>query len=112
MKWIPLLLIVAGCASANRVDVWPQRGSFLEVENPTDSNQVIVARDGLGREWPVARLKPQGRACFRWPFIDQTGFLRTDGADRVVTKRFEPWTASGWTWGLSGEPVADPRACR
>lgn len=112
MKWLPLLLIVAGCASANRPEHWPLRGSFLEVENPTDERQVVIARDGLGREWPVARLKPHGRACFRWPFIDQTGYLRTDGQDRIVTKRFEPWTESGWTWKLSAEPVPNPRACR
>ena len=112
MKWLPLLLIVAGCASANRAEHWPFRGSFLEVENTTGENQVVIARDGYGREWPVARVKPQGRACFRWPFIDQTGFLRTDGDERIVTQRFEPWTASGWTWALAGEPVANPRACR
>lgn len=112
MKWLPLLLILAGCASANRPERWPLRGSFLEVQNFTDTDQVVIARDGYGREWPVARVKPQSRACFRWPFVDQTGFLRTDGEDRIVTKRFEPWTASRWTWPLSGEPVASTQACR
>ena len=112
MKWIPLLLLVAGCAANNRYARWPSRGSMLAVENTTAQNQVIVARDGLGREWVVARIKPRGRACFRWPFIDNTGFLRTDGEDRVVTQQFEPWSADGWEWTLSGEPVANPQVCR
>lgn len=112
MKWIPLLLLVSGCATANKVDVWPLRGSLLEVRNPTTDHQVIIARDGQGREWQVARIKPLGRACFRWPFIDGTGYLRTGGEDRITTQRFEPWSSSGWAWQLAGEPVATSRACR
>lgn len=113
MKWLPLLLLVSGCAVLSPKDqVWPARGAFLEVENPTDEKQVVIARDGQGREWPVARIKPGGRACFRWPFIHTTGFLRTDGEDRAVTQQFEPWSSQGWRWQLSGQPVAIPRACR
>lgn len=112
MKWLPLLLIVAGCGYANAVKVWPARGALLEVENRTAQPQIVFARDGLGREWQVARIRPQGRACFRWPFIDQTGFLRTAGPDPIVTKPFEPWSEDRWTWTLGGEPVPNPQACR
>jgi hypothetical protein len=112
MKWIPLLLLVVGCAANNRYARWPYRGSMLAVENPTPNHQVVIARDGAGREWVVARIKPRGRACFRWPFVDNSGFLRTDGEDRVVTERFEPWSADGWEWQLSGQPVANPQVCR
>lgn len=113
MKSVPLLLLlVVGCAPMKRYAHWPYQGSMLAVKNPTTDHQVVIARDGQGREWVVARIRPQGRACFRWPFIDNTGFLRTDGDDRVVTQRFEPWTADGWEWPLSGQPVASPQACR
>lgn len=112
MKWLPLLLVVAGCGYANQVMVWPLRGAFLEVSNPTEEAQIVVARDGQGREWQVARIKAHGRACFRWPFIHQNGFLRTDGDDRIVTQQFEPWSAAGWSWPLAGQPVQNAQACR
>jgi hypothetical protein len=112
MKWLSLLLLVTGCAANNRYARWPYRGSMLVVQNPTTEHQIVVARDGEGREWVVARIKPRGRACFRWPFVNSTGFLRTDGEDRVITERFEPWTADGWEWQLSGQPVPNPQVCR
>lgn len=101
MKWLPLLLLVSGCATANRVDVWPLRGSLLEVRNPTDAHQVIIARDGQGREWQVARIKPQGRACFRWPFIDGTGSCAP-----TVT------TASRLSSSRRGARAGGPGSCR
>ena len=114
MKWLPLLLIVSGtgCASTGHYAKWPLRGAMLSVQNPTSQEQVVIARDGRGREWVVARIKPQSRACFRWPFIDGTGLLRTDGADAVSTEPFEPWSADGWEWEMFGQPVANPRVCR
>lgn len=111
LQWLPLVLALAGCASATRPEHWPYQGSFLEVRNPTEAAQIIVARDGQGREWQVARIKAQGRACFRWPFIDRTGVLRTNGTERVVSSSFEPWTASRWSWDLTSDPVQDPSAC-
>lgn len=114
MKWIPLLLIVAGCALpfSGEYRHWPYRGAMLAVHNPTSRAQVVIARDGRGREWVVARIKPQGRACFRWPFVDFIGVLRTDGADSLSTAPFDPWSADGWEWELLGQPVANPDVCR
>lgn len=112
LQWLPLVFLMTGCAAANRPEHWPYRGSFLEVSNPTAHAQVIVAQDGQGREWQVARIKPQGRACFRWPFIDRTGVLRTSGTERVVSSPFDPWSAGRWSWDLTSEPVQDIKACR
>jgi hypothetical protein len=112
MKWLPLLLIVSACAFDSHYAKWPLRGAMLSVQNPTAQEQVVIARDGRGREWVVARIKPQARACFRWPFIDNVGLLRTDGGDEISTEPFEPWSADGWEWDLNGQPIANPRVCR
>jgi hypothetical protein len=111
MKWLPLLLIVSGCG-LNQYRKWPARGSMLSVRNPTSHEQIVIARDGVGREYVVARIKAQGRACFRWPFIHQVGLLRTTGEDGVSTEPFEPWSEDGWEWELYGQPVANARVCR
>jgi hypothetical protein len=110
----PLLLIVSGCALnlSGEYRKWPLRGAMLAVRNPTAHDQTVVARDGRGREWIVARIKSRDTACFRWPFIDYVGVLRTDGLDGVSTDPFEPWSADGWEWELFGQPVANPQVCR
>jgi len=114
MRWltIPLIALAAGCASFTQYAKWPARGPMLEVRNPTAVSRIVIARDGVGRTLVKATMKPNGRACFRWPFVDSRGELLAAGSDTLSTGPFEPWAADGWAWAMDGEPVADPGACR
>lgn len=84
------------------------------VSNHTHGQVVVRARDGMGRELITATLRPNDRQCFRWPFIHEVGYLIASGggADTLMTRSFEPWTADGWEWSGQFEPVANPRVCR
>jgi hypothetical protein len=103
---------VAACASANKYARWPYRGPMLLVTNPTNSQLVVSARDGMGRELVTATIKPKGRQCFRWPFIHAIGYLIAAGSDTLTTEPFEPWSADGWEWSGQFEPVSNPKVCR
>jgi len=111
---IPVLAIaaLAACASANKYARWPYRGPMLMVTNPTQSRLVVSARDGQGRELVTATIKPNGKQCFRWPFIHAIGYLIAAGSDTLMTEPFEPWSADGWEWSGQFEPVSNPKVCR
>jgi hypothetical protein len=93
-------LIAAGCARATLYTQWPYRGPMMLVRNPTPHALVVLARDGTGRELVTARVQPKGKQCFRWPFIDATGYLRAaeSSSDTLTTEEFQPWSAEGWEW--------------
>ena len=102
-------LVVVGCVSAQRYTQWPYRGPMMLVRNPTPHTLVVLARDGTGRELITARVRPNTSQCFRWPFIDATGYLRAaeSASDTVTTGQFQPWSADGWEW--SPETRLKPR---
>ena len=105
-----LVLTLFGCASANTYARWPYRGPMIEVTNPSHTNVVVTSVDAEGRALVTARIKPQGRACFRWPFIHRVGYLF---AESTSTQPFEPWEADGWSWVAGSDaPTPNPRACR
>ena len=111
--FLPLLVVALGaCASLHNYARWPYRGPMLMVQNPTQNRLIVSARDGVGREWITATIKPHGKACFRWPFIHTIGYLVAVGSDTLTTEPFEPWSADGWEWSGQFEPVANPRVCR
>ena len=103
---------IAACATRTQYTEWPYQGPMMKVRNATTAPLVVLARDGTGRELITARLKPNGQQCFRWPFIDETGYLVGAGADTTTTEPFKPWSADGWEWSGQHAPVSSPRACR
>jgi hypothetical protein len=111
---ILLLVALAGCATAAQYTQWPYRGPMMMVRNPTSSLLVVMARDGTGRELVAARIKPNSKQCFRWPFIHAIGYLVSADtrADTVTTEPFKPWSADGWEWSGGVEPVSNPKVCR
>jgi len=111
---VPLLAAaLTACITSNyNYARWPYRGPMLMVTNPTQGQLVVRARDGMGRELITATVKPNGRQCFRWPFIHEIGYLIAAGSDTLTTRSFEPWTADGWEWSGQFEPVANPKICR
>ena len=107
------LVSLAGCANLTQYARWPYRGPMMMVRNSTSASVVVTARDGVGRELVTARIGPNGKQCFRWPFIHETGYLtaRAQG-DTLTTEPFKPWSADGWEWSGELEPVSNPRVCR
>ncbi|MGH7531189.1 MAG: hypothetical protein ACREMN_12455 [Gemmatimonadales bacterium] len=103
------LAAVAACATSSAR--WPYRGPMFLVTNPTAEDVVVLARDGVGRELVTARIQPNGRHCFRWPFIHAIGYLIAAGRDTLKTEPFEPWSADGWEWSGQFEPVANDTVC-
>src|SRR6202165_3130371 len=97
-RLIPLLAlaVLAACASANRYARWPYRGPMLMVTTPTHSRLTVMARDGMGRELVTATIKPNGKQCFRWPFIHAIGYLIAAGGGPLPTEAFGAWGADGW----------------
>lgn len=93
-------LMAVGCAGATRYTQWPYRGPMMLVRNPTPYAFVVLAGDGTGRELIAAHVQPKSKQCFRWPFIDATGYLRAaeSGTDTLTTEKFQPWSADGWEW--------------
>jgi len=73
---------------------------MMMVRNPTRETVVVLARDGTGRELITARLQPNGKQCFRWPFIHAIGYLRAaeSARDTLTSEPFQPWSADGWEW--------------
>lgn len=117
MKSLILVLTfasLAACAGVNTRSYarWPYRGPMLMVTNPTQNRLVVRARDGMGREIVTATIKPNGKECFRWPFIHAIGYLIAAGSDTLTTEPFEPWSADGWEWTGQFEPVSNPNVCR
>lgn len=106
-------LLGAGCASASQYTQWPYQGPMMMVKNPTSQTLVVLARDGTGRQLITARVRPKSMQCFRWPFIDVTGYLRAaeTAADTVTTGPFQPWSAAGWEWSAREQPKSNPNAC-
>jgi hypothetical protein len=109
---LPLLAAALGACGTFRYARWPYRGPMLLVTNPTQAQFVVFARDGDGRQWATVTVKPNGRACFRWPFIHTIGYLVAAGSDTLTTDAFEPWSADGWEWSGQVGPVANPKVCR
>lgn len=113
-RQVPLIavaLLLAACST--KYARWPYRGPMLRVTNPTQSNLVLLARDGQGREIVTAKIKPKESLCFRWPFIHEVGYLRlAQGQDTVSTQAFEPWSADGWEWSGEFEPLVNKAVCR
>lgn len=107
---VPTLALTA-CMNAQYAH-WPYRGPMLLVTNPTPTKLIVSARDGMGREWITATIKPNGHQCFRWPFIHAIGQLVAAGSDTLTSEPFEPWSAHGWEWSGQFEPVPNPRVCR
>ena len=108
----PLLALALSACATVQYARWPYRGPMLMVQNPTASRLIVRARDGVGREWVTASIKPHGKSCFRWPFIHTVGYLIAAGSDTLTSRAFEPWTADGWEWSGQFEPVANPSVCR
>src|SRR5207302_9757878 len=75
---------------------------------------VVLARDGTGRELVAARVEPNSKQCFRWPFIHAIGYLVAAESphDTLTTEPFQPWSADGWEWSGQLEPKSNPNACR
>ena len=107
-----LALSLTACMMTTRYARWPYRGPMFMVQNPTQRPLVVSARDGAGRELVTATIKPNGKSCFRWPFVHTVGYLIASGSDTLMTQAFEPWTADGWEWSGKFEPVANPKVCR
>jgi hypothetical protein len=108
-----LVLVSALAACTPKYAKWPYRGPMLQVRNPTQNNLVVLVRDGAGRQLVTAKLKPNEKHCFRWPFIHEVGYLMvSQGRDTVSTQSFEPWSADGWEWSGQYEPVANKNVCR
>jgi hypothetical protein len=107
-------LCMTGCATATQYTQWPYHGPMMMVRNRTVSPLVSLARDGTGRELIAARINPNGKQCFRWPFINSIGYLvATQSArDTVITRAFHPWAADGWEWWGQPDPVSNPNVCR
>jgi hypothetical protein len=103
-----------GCAGTIRNTQWPYRGPMMMVRNPTPHTVVVLARDGTGRELITARVRPNGKQCFRWPFIHAIGYLvaAESPRDTLTTEPFQPWSADGWEWSGQPEPTSNPNACR
>jgi hypothetical protein len=106
-----LVLALSACVYGNYAR-WPYRGPMLMVQNPTAKRVIVRARDGVGREWITASIKPHGQSCFRWPFIHTVGYLIAAGSDTLMSQAFEPWSADGWEWSGQFAPVANPKVCR
>jgi hypothetical protein len=108
------LVAAAACASARQYTQWPYQGPMMMVRNPTRNPLLVLARDGMGRELVTARIGPNSRQCFRWPFIHAIGYLVAEGSDTLTTGAFQPWSADGWEWSgqRGGAPRSNPRACR
>ena len=106
--------VLIGCASATRYTQWPYQGPMMMVRNPTPNTLVVLARDGTGRELVAARVKPNSKQCFRWPFIHAIGYLVAAESphDTLRTEPFQPWSADGWEWSGQLEPKSNPKACR
>jgi hypothetical protein len=115
MKRLMAVLAVATALAAcsTKYAKWPYRGPMLLVSNPTQNSLVVLARDGVGRQLVTAKLEPNQKHCFRWPFIHEIGQLMiTHGQDTVKTQPFEPWSADGWEWSGEFEPVVNKDVCR
>ena len=110
--FIPVLTLAALAACATNYARWPYRGPMFQVTNPTTNDMVVMARDGMGRELVTARIKPNSKHCFRWPFIHAVGYLIAAGRDTLRTEPFEPWSADGWEWSGQFEPVVNRNVCR
>jgi hypothetical protein len=110
----PVLAIAAAaaCATGTQYTQWPYRGPMMMVRNPTSDALVVMARDGMGRELIAARVRPNSKSCFRWPFIHAIGYLVAAGSDTLRTEPFKPWSADGWEWSGQPEPKSNPRVCR
>ncbi len=113
-RWFSLagLLLLAGCAAANRVEHWPYRGSLITVVNDTDEPVTVVAHTEARAQHIVAqRIWPRSRATFRWPWIDATGqLIATRSPQQPWTAYvFRPWDASYWCWHVSAPTVAEGR---
>jgi hypothetical protein len=107
------LLSVAACANIRQYAKWPYRGPMMMVRNSTSKALVVMARDGAGRELVTARIKPNAKQCFRWPFIHDIGYLEARApGDTLTTEPFKPWSADGWEWSGELEPVSNPKVCR
>jgi hypothetical protein len=104
---------LAACANLTQYAKWPYRGPMMMVRNATPNALVVISRDGMGRELVTARIKPNSKQCFRWPFIHDIGYLiaRAPG-DTLQTEPFKPWSADGWEWSGQIEPVSNPKVCR
>lgn len=107
------LASLAACANLTQYAKWPYRGPMMMVRNSTSAKLVVTARDGMGRELVTARLDPNDKQCFRWPFIHDIGYLIARApSDTVQTDAFKPWSADGWEWSGEIEPVSNPKVCR
>lgn len=93
-------LVVAGCARPTQYTQWPYRGPMMLVRNPTPHTLVVTAHDGTGRELITARVRPNSKQCFRWPFIDASGSLSAteSPSGTLTTGQFQPWSEDGWEW--------------
>lgn len=91
--------LLCSCASMNRVEHWPDRGSDVCVVNSTTEMYSVYAFDWAGRSILVVQhLRPNEHKHFRWPFIAANGYIQ---AGNFTSKFFNPWEASYWTWDIS-----------
>jgi hypothetical protein len=109
---VSLLAVTLTACMTTSYAHWPYRGPMLMVQNPTENRVIVRARDGVGREWITASIKPHGKSCFRWPFIHTVGYLIAAGSDTLTSQAFEPWSADGWEWSGQFVPVKNPNVCK
>ena len=90
--FIAALILLASCAYANAPSAWPSRGPFIQVENINERPLTVAAVDGAGRHLVLGTVLRQRTGCWRWPFIDNVGYLIA-GTDTLY---FRPWQKPGW----------------
>lgn len=95
--------LLSGCFLPRYTAKWPLRGPMVQVVNPTNDYVQLSGRDGSGRTLPMGTVAPRSRTCRAWPFIDERGWLLTEGESQtshVESEMFHPWAFDGWRWTI------------